>query len=85
MTTEAKSFFKRYWQAIAIAVSINVVIGVFTNIGAYKVVMYKMNQDHNKNIIQDQSIFELQINQNTLANKTETLLPYNYTMCRGNE
>ena len=45
MTEKSKNFFQNYWQAILIAVTINVIVGILTNVGAYKVVLYKLEEN----------------------------------------
>ena len=83
MTTESKTFFQKYWQAILIAVSINVIIGIATNVGAYKVVLFKLDQTMNRTEIQGQSIFELQQNQMYISAKENLDLPNSFTQARG--
>lgn len=84
MTQESKSFFQKYWQAILIAISINVIINLFTNLGAYKVILYRIDENEQKNKVQDQSVFELQQNFIYIAAKENYDLPHNFTMSRGN-
>jgi len=83
MTTESKTFFQKYWQAILIAITINVAIGIVTNVGAYKVLLYKVDTNQSKNDTQDQSIFELQQNQMFISAKENLQLPNSLTMSRG--
>lgn len=76
MTTESKTFFQKYWQAILIAVSINIVIGVATNIGAYKVVLYKIENNIIKDELQEMSINRNKQNLIYIAAKENLDLPY---------
>ena len=76
MTTESKTFFSKYWQAILIAVSINIIIGVATNIGAYKVVLYKIENNIIKDEMQEISITRLEQNLIFVAAKENINLPY---------
>ena len=83
MTEKSKNFFQNYWQAILIAVTINVIVGILTNVGAYKVVLYKLEENIKQDETQSQSIFELQLNQITIANKENIDLPNKFTNSRG--
>jgi len=76
MTTESKNFFQKYWQAILIAITMNVIIGIMTNIGAYKVVLYKIENNIIKDEMQEISITRNQQNLIYIAAKENLNLPY---------
>lgn len=82
MVKETKTFFQKYWQAILIAVSMNIIVGIITNVGAYQVVLYKLEENIKQDEVQGQSIFELQLNQMTIANEENIKLPCKYTNAR---
>lgn len=83
MSKDSINFFKKYWQTILIAVSINLVINVVGNIGAYQVVLYKIDQGQKTNESQSQAIFQLQSNQTYLYGKFGYYMPYKLSNTRG--
>lgn len=76
MTAETKTFFQKYWQAILLAVSINIIVGITTNVGAYKVVLFKIEQNIKNDEEQAKNIKNNQQNIIYIAAKENLSLPY---------
>lgn len=85
MTKESKQFFKKYWQALVIGITLQIVIGIIISTGSLRLALKQIEDNKNTNKVQDQSVFELQMNQQTMSTLTKTNkeLPYSYTMSRG--
>jgi hypothetical protein len=69
------SFWYRYGKWILTSI----LIPVLTVYGTFRVMQYRMDRMETKNDNQDISIFELQMNTITIADKTDVLLPYKYS------
>lgn len=90
MTKETRTFFAKYWQALAIFITIQIITGFAVNIGSVKIALSQVEMNKNSIIRNCQSIeiletstLELQFNQMRLANETDVQLPYQYTLIRG--
>lgn len=81
MAPETKNWIRKYWQAILIGFTLQILAGLVVGVGSIQIGLYQVKQNSENIKTFGQAAFELQMNQMFIATK-ENLdkdLPYSYT------